>query len=182
VCCRHALLSGHRRPPGVRRFSQRRRAPRRLSGLLSLRGPPRKPTPPPPGGNPTAASGEEAYAATGPNPTESGAGSKPSAPSPDLTVRSIPPGRPGQPPSQAELIGLDQPEATRLFGPAAEKSDEPPATIWRYKTATCELDLFFYLDLRSGRMRTLHYSFKGEGTDAAGRQDCLRSLVASRGG
>jgi len=53
-------------------------------------------------------------------------------------------------PQVQELIGLDQPAATRLFGTAAERSEEPPATIWRYKTANCELDLFFYLDLRRG--------------------------------
>ena len=92
------------------------------------------------------------------------------------------PGGQGQIPSQAELIGLDQSGAMRLLGPATEKSDEPPATVWRYKTATCELDLFFYLDLRSGSMRTLHYSFKGEGAETARRQECWRSLIASRGG
>jgi hypothetical protein len=69
-----------------------------------------------------------------------------------------------------------------LLGPAAERSEEPPATIWRYKTAVCELDLFFYLDLRSGHMRTLHYVLKGDGLDTARRQDCLRSLLAARGG
>jgi hypothetical protein len=84
------------------------------------------------------------------------------------------------PPQAKELIGLDQPAATRLFGTAAERTEEPPATIWRYKTATCELDLFFYLDLRSGRMRTLHYAFSGDATDSAGRQNCLREIVAAR--
>jgi hypothetical protein len=82
------------------------------------------------------------------------------------------------PPQVQELIGLDQPAATRLFGTAVERREEPPATIWRYKTASCELDLFFYLDLRSGRMRTLHYRFGGEATDSAGRQNCLRDLAA----
>ena len=100
----------------------------------------------------------------------------------------IPPQAPGPRPSPAvthpqvkELIGLDQPSATRLFGAAVERTEEPPATIWRYKTPTCELDLFFYLDLRSGRMRTLHYTFKGDATDAARRQNCLSELVAARG-
>jgi hypothetical protein len=92
------------------------------------------------------------------------------------------PGRHGQVPSQPELIGLDESATMRLLGPATEKSDEPPATVWRYKTASCELDLFFYLDLRSGRMRTLHYSFKGEGPEVARRQECWRSLIAARGG
>jgi len=84
-------------------------------------------------------------------------------------------------PQTQELIGLDQPAATRLFGPATERSEEPPATVWRYKTANCELDLFFYLDLRSGRMRTLHYAFKGEATDTARRQNCLRDLATRKG-
>jgi hypothetical protein len=87
-----------------------------------------------------------------------------------------------RPPKTSELIGLDQPAAMRLFGPAAERSEEPPATVWRYKTASCELDLFFYLDLRSGEMRTLHYTLKGDGAVMNRRQDCLRSLVATRGG
>lgn len=92
----------------------------------------------------------------------------------------------GERPSKAgdaagtQLIGLDEPAATRLFGAAAERSEEPPATVWRYKSGNCELDLFFYLDLRSGRMRTLHYALKDGAGDAAQRQNCLRSLIASR--
>jgi hypothetical protein len=76
---------------------------------------------------------------------------------------------------------LDQPAAAHLFGTAVERSEEPPATIWRYKTANCELDLFFYLDLRSGQMRTLHYAFKGDAADSARRQNCLRDLAARNG-
>ena len=89
------------------------------------------------------------------------------------------PGPAAAAPGQAqEPIGLDQAAATRLFGPAVERREEPPATIWHYKTANCELDLFFYLDLRSGRMRTLHYRFRGDATDLAARQNCLRDLAA----
>ena len=87
-----------------------------------------------------------------------------------------------RPPGASELIGLDQPTASHLFGTATEQSEAPPATIWRYRNATCELDLFFYLDLRSGKMRTLHYTFKGEPADPDSRQDCLRSLIVARGG
>jgi len=83
-------------------------------------------------------------------------------------------------PQVSELIGLDQQAVTQLFGAAAARSEEPPATIWHYKSATCELDLFFYLDLRSGQMRTLHYSFKGDASDIAAREACLRSLAATR--
>lgn len=86
------------------------------------------------------------------------------------------------PPRPSELVGLDQSAATRLFGPAAEQTEEPPATVWRYRTQACELDLFFYLDLRSGRMRTLRYAVKDAAGDEAGRQDCLRSLAVARAG
>jgi hypothetical protein len=90
---------------------------------------------------------------------------------------------PAEPPplQTGDLIGLDQLAVTRLLGPATERSEQPPATVWRYKNASCELDLFFYLDLSSGHMRTLHYALKGDGSDKAKRQDCLRSLLAEQG-
>jgi hypothetical protein len=83
-------------------------------------------------------------------------------------------------PQASELIGLDQPGATRLLGAAAEQFEQPPGAVWRYKNATCELDLFFYLDLRSNQMRTLHYALRGDGGDPARRQDCLESLRVAR--
>ena len=39
------------------------------------------------------------------------------------------------------LVGLDQPEVTRVLGAATEQFGQPPAMVWRYKNATCELDL-----------------------------------------
>jgi hypothetical protein len=118
---------------------------------------------------------------TAPEPAAGAPRQGPSSPSPETAVTSTAAGPAASlPPQTGELIGLDQPAATRLFGPAPERSEEPPATVWRYKSATCELDLFFYLDLRSGRMRTLHYALKGDGADT-GRQDCLRSLAVARG-
>ena len=86
----------------------------------------------------------------------------------------------GLPPGPSRLIGLDQPATMHLFGIATEQSEAPPATVWRYRNASCELDLFFYLDLRSGKMRTLHYAFKGDAVDPAQQQVCLRSLAAAR--
>jgi hypothetical protein len=97
---------------------------------------------------------------------------------PESTMRAPEAASPAPRPSK--LIGLDQPAAMQLFGSATEQSEAPPATVWRYRNASCELDLFFYLDLRSGKMRTLHYAFKGDAADPAQQQVCLRSLVASR--
>jgi hypothetical protein len=129
--------------------------------------PARKPTAPPSVAAGSATAGADAVAMTVP---------KPAAPAPENAPAPAPTA-----PQTSELIGLDQSAATRLFGPATERSEEPPATIWRYRSTNCELDLFFYLDLRSGQMRTLHYALKNDTADTARGQDCLRSLVAARG-
>ncbi len=123
--------------------------------------PARKPAPPPTSDQSIAGSAEPALAMAGPE-----AGMRP-------------PGVAAPPPHQ--LIGLDQGAATRLFGAASARYEAPPATVWRYRSAACELDLYFYLDLRSGKMRTLRYAFKGGAADPGQRQDCLRSLVAAGG-
>jgi hypothetical protein len=137
--------------------------------------------PPPPAENPPAEADREGLALVEPKPPQDG-GAVESSPSPTVAPPVSGSPRPNAaPPAQIELIGLDQPAAMRLFGSAAERSDEPPATVWRYKNGSCELELYFYLDLRSGSMRTLHYMVKGA-SDEAKRQDCLRSLLASRSG
>src|SRR6266404_2520063 len=89
------------------------------------------------------------------------------APQPSLPRASLPPAVPRPP--------------HKPTPPPSPGSAAPPATIWRYKTANCELDLFFYLDLRSGRMRTLHYAFRGDAADSSRRQNCLRDLAARNG-
>jgi hypothetical protein len=104
---------------------------------------------------------------------------RPSVPLPKR--KPAPPPAPGESVAMAvqphELIGIDQRAATQLFGTAAERLEKPPATIWRWRSATCQLDLYFYLDLRTGEMRSLHYMIKG---DVAGQEDCLKSLAAAR--
>jgi hypothetical protein len=149
--------------------------PENVMRPLPVPRPARKPAPPAPAESAGLADSAQSFAITAPTAL------LPAQPPPSPASTSPDQSGP-RPPKTSELIGLDQPAATRLFGPAAERSEEPPATVWRYKTASCELDLFFYLDLRSGEMRTLHYALKGDGADANRRQDCLRSLVATRGG
>jgi hypothetical protein len=141
----------------------------------SLR-PAHKPAPPSPVESAAPTTGEQTVAMAVPKPTGGTPSPEAAAPAPALASPSVT--SPGN--SEIQLIGLDQPAATRLFGPATERSEQPPATVWRYKAVGCELELFFYLDLRSGRMRTLHYALKGDANGAARQQDCLRSLLASR--
>jgi len=125
--------------------------------------------PAPDAGGEVAAWAEPAAAMPAPGPTSTlppsgpGAASLSDAPATNSSL-----------PKASELIGLDQPEVTRLLGAAAEQFEKPPAMVWRYKNTACELDLYFYLDLHSNRMRTLHYAAKEN--DPAKRQDCLASL------
>jgi hypothetical protein len=110
----------------------------------------------------------------------------PKAGGPEANARSetapLSPGGLASIPRASELIGLNEAAATKLFGSAAEEADAPPAKIWRYRSASCELELTFYLDLRTGKMRVLNYAFKGEPAGSAGRQNCLQSLVVARRG
>jgi hypothetical protein len=102
-----------------------------------------------------------------------------SVPATTPQIAALAPSQPIAPaPNPKQLIGLDQAATVRLLGVASEKLDAAPATIWRYSNGTCELDLYFYLNLHSGKMRTLHYVFK---RDYSGKEDCLRSLVVARG-
>lgn len=110
-------------------------------------------------------------AATEPSP--SGSATETGSPTTVVTVpEPVPPA-----PNPKQLIGLDQAAAQQLLGAAAEKVEASPATLWRYRKAGCELDLFFYLDLRSGKMRTLRYALKSVG---GGREECLRSFIVAR--
>jgi len=48
-------------------------------------------------------------------------------------------------------------EMVRLLGTADTLREEPPATVWGYRSATCTLDLFFYMDMESRSFRALAY-------------------------
>jgi hypothetical protein len=78
--------------------------------------------------------------------------------------------------SAPNLLGLDEPGALDLLGPAKATESRGPATVWHYNTPQCELDLFFYMEMRTGRMRTLHYDFKNVSAPAE-RQSCLAAII-----
>src|SRR5262249_41803473 len=80
------------------------------------------------------------------------------------------------------LIGLDQPATAALLGQPGERSEAPPATIWRYTSRSCQLEIYFYLDLKSQVMRALHYEVKPhEAAEPAGSQ-CFADLLAQHEG
>lgn len=84
---------------------------------------------------------------------------------------------PASVPSASELVGLDEQRASQLLGPAAATDTRSPATVWHYKSSRCELDLAFYMEMRTGRMRTLHYDFKSGANTPEQRQACLKAII-----
>jgi len=142
--------------------------PTKISRPL-LRKPP-KPHHPPVTANPATAAPGDVLPEAPPAPPE-----MPVAPS------EAPAEEPGQTalagPSPAELIGLDEQRTTDLLGPATAMEARAPATVWHYKGAKCSLDLTFYMEMRSGRMRTLHAEFKGDAATPARRQSCLKAII-----
>jgi hypothetical protein len=75
-----------------------------------------------------------------------------------------------------QLIGLSQTETEHMLGRPDEVKEGHPATVWRYRTASCMLDLFFYLDLGSRTFRALAYD-----VSAAGRATDQRAIKACAG-
>ncbi|TMJ57796.1 MAG: hypothetical protein E6G81_11995 [Alphaproteobacteria bacterium] len=96
-----------------------------------------------------------------------------SEPQPEQTALAVPP----PVPASGDLLGLDPQHTTALLGPATQTQNQSPATVWHYKSGRCELDLSFYMEMKSGQMRTLHYDFKGEAASPEQRQACLRSII-----
>ena len=80
-------------------------------------------------------------------------------------------------PTVGELVGLDEERAGELLGPAASIETRAPANIWHYASSRCELDLVFYMEMGSGRMRILHYDFKRGADTAAEQQACLLTIA-----
>jgi hypothetical protein len=83
-----------------------------------------------------------------------------------------------EPPKPESLIGLDQQATEALLGEPNERAEAAPATIWRYTGRSCQLEIYFYLDLKSQIMRALHYEVKTHEAAEPARSRCFADLVA----
>lgn len=86
-------------------------------------------------------------------------------------VAMVPPAKPEPKPNLLDpklLVGLDQVAVENTIGKPGGIYQEPPATIWSYKGPDCTLDVYFYLDIGSNKLRALSYEAK---TDAKADRD-----------
>jgi hypothetical protein len=86
------------------------------------------------------------------------------------------------PPTPEQLIGLNQPETQALLGDPDQRAEAAPATIWRYTGRNCEIEIYFYLDLKSQVMRALHYEVRSHDPPEPARNRCFADLIAEHKG
>lgn len=76
------------------------------------------------------------------------------------------------------LVGLTPDEVAALIGRPASTTDQPPATVWLYRTNHCALDVFFYMDVGSKTFRALTFNLKSPDGKTASPSHCLRQIRA----
>ncbi len=80
------------------------------------------------------------------------------------------------------LVGLTQEQANAMLGPPFSIRQETPATVWAYRIGDCQLDLFFYEDVKSKRQQSLAYELQTrEKTDQAQRA-CFNRIWTAKNG
>jgi hypothetical protein len=85
-------------------------------------------------------------------------------------------------PEPAQLVGLSQADAGKIFGPPVERSDSPPSQIWTYRSDICDLKLYFYPEVGGSAYRALTYQIDDRGSNDATHHTCLISLAKPRDG
>jgi hypothetical protein len=74
----------------------------------------------------------------------------------------------------SRLVGLDPDQLAALLGSPAGVRDEPPATVWSYRSDLCQLDVFLFMSVETKALKALAYDLKAP-TD---KNDCVDSIVA----
>jgi hypothetical protein len=81
-----------------------------------------------------------------------------------------------------QLVGLSEDEVLGLLGRASARREEPPATVWEYRSPNCALNLFFYMDMETKRFQALAYDVSttdgAKGDRALSR--CLKQIMDRR--
>lgn len=74
----------------------------------------------------------------------------------------------------AKLIGLTYEDTENAVGKPNDIREEPPATVWRYQTEDCLVDVFFYMDLATKQFRAVAYDVKPAKKTADAQRVCAQ--------
>jgi len=108
-------------------------------------------------------------------PPESQSASAPPPPAPPPRERPLP--TPDFDPEK--LVGLDKDQTLSTLGQPSATREQPPATVWTYKTRDCSIDLFFYMDIATRQFRVLTTEVTTDLKSAEARRSCLNRLRAA---
>ncbi|MBI2254340.1 MAG: hypothetical protein HYU58_06965 [Proteobacteria bacterium] len=75
-----------------------------------------------------------------------------------------------------ELKSKAESDVASLLGRPIATRREGTGTIWTYRTGTCSLDVYFFLDVADNQRRALSYEMLPEGADDAAIQSCYKAL------
>jgi hypothetical protein len=112
----------------------------------------------------------------------------PPAPTPPAQAAAVPPPPPPAPRERpapvpdfdpAKLVGLDKDQTLSTLGQPNATREQPPATVWTYKTRDCSIDLFFYMDIATRQFRVLTTEVTTDLKSAEARRSCLNRLRAA---
>jgi hypothetical protein len=87
------------------------------------------------------------------------------------------PAEPTETVDPTRVIGLDRAGTADWLGEPSQRTEAPPATIWRYVSRDCEIDVYFYLDMQNRIMRALHYEVRSNDIVERRPQQCFQQLV-----
>lgn len=77
-----------------------------------------------------------------------------------------------------KFFGMSADGVRTLLGPPQMVYQRPPSTVWHYRDGFCELDLYFYLDVASGKFRVATFDLSPHRDNASQHQNirCLKRL------
>jgi hypothetical protein len=102
---------------------------------------------------------------------------------PPAPPRPRPPAQQQQPElDPRRLVGLDRDATLAMLGQPSSVREQPPSTVWTYKTQGCALDIFFFMDLSTRAFRVLSTELSIDSRAADARRNCLRQLQANSRG
>lgn len=76
------------------------------------------------------------------------------------------------------LLGIDNDDLSDLLGAPSLEREEPPATIWQYRTPSCVVDVFLYSD--GGENQVDHVEVRGRETDEVDEPKCFAAIIEDK--
>lgn len=80
--------------------------------------------------------------------------------------------------SLSRMVGFDQSEVLQLLGRPGSDEDVPPARMWRYGSANCQLRVYFYMEMQTRNFRVLSYDLTSRDHGADAEQHCLSEFTS----